>query len=189
MNNVSWIDSVLTFFETYQGLLIPASSLAGAIMIIFQIRSNVKLNRKNRTFEKITELEGFLYNNSNKVMQQIINKIGLLEGNTEPIDLELALRIYRRYQYLIYQLLNYFESLSLAVFEKNIDKEILFLIYGKRIRRAHNKLYPFISLITTELKDDRYRPYQHFDRLADKLDRYYQRENTLWKRWKSLLKR
>lgn len=188
MNNISWMHLVLTFCNTCQGFLIPAISLISAAGIIFQIRSNVKLNQKNRTFEKITELEGFLYNNSNIVMQKIIIVIGLLSDNKDTIDRDTASKIYDRCKYSVYQLLNYFESLSLAVIEKNIDKEILFRIYGKRIRRAHKRLHPFISLIATDQEDDRYRPYQHFDLLADELDRYYQRENTLWKRLKSRLK-
>lgn len=188
MNSISWINSVLTFCETYEGLLIPAISFVSAVGIILQIRSNVKLNRKNLTFVKISELERFLYNNPNDTMQKIINKIGLLEENKDHVELEKVINIYTCNKNLIYQLLNYFESLSLAVFEKNIDYEILFRIYGKRLRRAHSRLHPFISLIATERQDDRYRPYQHFDRLAVELDRYYQRENTLWKRLKSRLK-
>lgn len=188
MNSISWINSVLTFCETYEGLLIPAISFVSAVGIILQIRSNVKLNRKNLTFAKISELEGFLYKNNSRTMQKIINRIGLLEENVKPVSQESAFRIYKRHKYFIYLLLNYFESLSLAVFEKNIDYKILFRIYGKRLRRAHSRLHPFISLIATERQDDRYIPYQHFDLLAVELDRYYQRENTLWKRLKSLLK-
>lgn len=180
---MDWISSLLSFINQYAGLLTLVVGLASALVIIIQIRSTIALNRKNLTFEKIKELEELLYGDGS--LRKTIKKIGLLQGK-KPVGYNKAYRIFKKDKYLIYQLLNYFESLSLAVIEKNIDQDILFKIYGKRLRRAYIKLHPFIELIVreTEPTDSLYEPYQHFDELYLKVDQYLGGKMGLWKRWK-----
>lgn len=58
----SWIMAVVSFCETYQYVITPIKSFfwgGGVVIIMIQICSTVKLNRKNMTFEKIKELENF----------------------------------------------------------------------------------------------------------------------------------
>lgn len=176
---LSWLKAVLSFCEMYQHFITPVVSLFGAVIIMIQIRSTVKLNRKNMTFEKIKELENFLYHN--EALAEMIQTTGLLTERGEAVDGNTEAEIMKKDKYLLYQLLNYFESLSLAVFEKNIDQKILFKIYGRRLQRAYIKLHPFIVLITADSPDPRYKPYQHFDKLYDKLKRYFWREKTYGK--------
>lgn len=185
---MNWILSLLQFIDDYTGFFTPVVSLASALVIIIQIRSTITLNRKNLTFEKIKELEELLYGEG--PLREIIKKIGLLEGK-KPVGYNKAYKIFKENKYLLYQLLNYFESLSLAVIEKNIDEDILFQIYGKRLQRAYIKLHPFIDLIVreTEPTDSLYEPYQHFDELFEKVNQYLGGKKGLWKRLRLRLKR
>ena len=139
---------------------------------ILQIQYNIKLNRKNHTFDKISELENFLYS-SDSSWKDLIEEIGVLNDQMQVLEYSAVAEIYdnKEKRNILYAILNYFESLSLAVFTKNIDERILKKIYGKRIHRAFIKLHPFITLIAANYHDPQYKPYQHFERLFMKWDK------------------
>ncbi len=144
---------------------------------ILQIKYNIKLNRKNHTFDKISELERLLYSDSSP-WKEIIKEIGVTDDQMPVLEYNKAANIYsdENKKVVVYSILNYFESLSLAVFTKNIDEKILKKIYGKRIHTAFIKLHPFITLIAAKYHDPKYKPYQHFERLFIKWDKSYGRK-------------
>ncbi|MCM1222754.1 MAG: hypothetical protein NC548_50680 [Lachnospiraceae bacterium] len=138
------------------------------IAMCFQIRSNIKLNRLNETFKRIDELDKILY--SNNPLTKSISTVALTEDDFNAIEIKKAEKIFNKNKNQVYELLNFFESLSSAAFAKNIDKKILEQIYGPRIYKAYIKLSPFIILIAHKnSKDPNKRPYQHFESLYNEI--------------------
>lgn len=142
-------------------------------VLAFQIRSDVKLNRYNQTFKIIDDLETMLNKQENLEM---IHTIGLMDDFSERLSLIEAMEIYNKSdenKTKIYEILNFYETLSLSVFCKHIDGKILRKIAGPRIFNAYEKLAPFISIIADNYKTPQTRPYQHYKKLYDKWDKYY----------------
>lgn len=166
--------------ETSDIIAIVAAVIALFSMFatVLQIRYNIKLNRKNHTFDKIGELEKLLYSYDSP-WKEIIKEIGVINDQMSVLEYSEVAEIYENEEKrnIVYAILNFFESLSLAVFTKNIDGRILKKIYGKRIHRAFIKLHPFITLIAANYHDPKYKPYQHFERLFIKWDKSYGGKN------------
>lgn len=149
-------------------LITACVTACSVIAMCFQIRSNIKLNRLNETFKKIDELDKMLYGNN--PLTKLISTIGLTEDNYNAIEIKKAEKVFNKNKNQVYELLNFFESLSSAAFAKNIDKKILEQIYGPRIYKAYIKLSPFIILIAHKNnKDPNKRPYQHFESLYNEI--------------------
>lgn len=147
-----------------------ATALISALSVIamsLQIRSNVKLNRNNQTFKKIEELDEILYHRSE--LRKIIKDIHLIDDCEKSLSIMEAGEILKDNDLYIYEILNFFESLSLSVISKNIDEKILKKIYGQRICEAYKKLHPFIRLIADKYEDPNTKPYQHFSLLYNNL--------------------
>lgn len=157
--------------DNYIAIVAAIIAFASVIAMIVQIRAEIKLNRKNQTFNKIGELDKLMYTPNSLTF--IIDKVGLLEDTMEPIELKSAFILFENNKNNIFELLNFFESLSLSVFSKNIDEKILRKNYGVRIHKYYIKLNPFIRLIADKYRDPNMEPYQYFRELYDKWDKFY----------------
>lgn len=155
-------------------------SVIAVVVVMVQIWDTTRLNRKNQTFQKIKELEEMLYNDDS--LKDIIKKIHLIENEKEAIGYKKALKMYEDSEQLhkIYRIINFFESLSLAMIKKNIDEKTFRQIFGKRMVRAYIKLHPFIVLIAGKSHNPRYEPYQHFKYIYTRFSTFYERENRRW---------
>lgn len=153
----------------YTAIIAAFISALGVIAMSQQIRSDIKLNRSNQTFKKIEELDELLYHRSE--LKDIISNIRVINDCEDPLSIAEAEEIYNNNKLRIFEILNFFESLSLEVFCKNIDKKILYKIYGPRLCNAYEKLHPFILVIADIYKKPNIRPYQHFDLLYKKFDK------------------
>ena len=152
-------------FDNWIAMITAFISTATVIVMALQIRSNIKLTRNNQTFQKIYELDHLLYHPSR--FKKIIKKIGMTNDRKSPLSIFDASLLNKKYKYEIYELLNFFETLSAAVFSKNIDNTIFFNIYGLRICNAYEKLHPFIILAADKYKNPEKKPYQHFSMLYE----------------------
>lgn len=144
-------------------------SVVTVVLLWWQIRTNVKLNRDNRTFEMISQLDKMINSDESK-KKDVIKKIRLLDEFSIRVSLEEAMVIYSddTNRSIIYEILNFYEALALAVFNKNVNKEILLSMYGYRIINAYKKLDPFISVIKDKYENQQSPPYQHFKTLYEK---------------------
>lgn len=142
------------------------------IVLAYQVRSGIVLNRYNQTFKAIADLNDMLNKEENA---DIIQKINLLDDFSERLSLVEAIEIYKdsNNQKKIYEILNFYESLALSVFCKHIDGKILRKMAGSRIYNAYVKLSPFISAITDNYEEPQIKPYQHFNNLYLKWNKYY----------------
>lgn len=156
-------------------------SVLTMVLLWWQIRTSVKLNRDNRTFEMISQLDGMMTDDK-PGKEDIIKKIHLLDEFSPRVSLEEAISIYStdKNRSIIYEILNFYETLALAVFNKNINKDILLSMYGYRIINAYEKLDPFISVIKDKYENRQSPPYQHFKLLYDKCiqSRWYKKYGT-----------
>jgi len=107
---------------------------------------------------------------------KIIRKIRLMDDFSERLSLNEALEIYNKSnenKSKIYEILNFYEALSLSVFCKHIDGKVLRRMAGYRIYNAYEKLEPFISIIGDNYETLQARPYQHYKQLYLKWNKYY----------------
>lgn len=153
------------------GLIISSITL---IVAALQISSSVKWNRYNKTFETMEKLDKML--NKNEDLLSIINAIGLMDDYSCTLSIEESVNIYNqeKNKRKIYEILNFYESLSLGVFFRHIDEKILKKIYGPRIFNAYKKLYPFITIISTKYNNPQVKPYQHFQKLYKRWRKDYE---------------
>lgn len=155
-------------------ILIAAAS---AGFVGWQIFCNIRLDRRNRTFRMISDLEKIMDDPNNS---ETILEMHLMDDFVPKVDLTEALKIYNGHsdkRRLIYKILNYYERLSTAVFTKTIDTKILQQLSGYQILYAHEKLEPFISIIRDKYKARQSPPYQHFDSLYQKWTKLKQFKN------------
>lgn len=148
-------------------------SVITMLLLAYQIRSDIKLNRYNQTFKIISDLDVILNKEENS---RIIQQAKLMEDFSDRLTLDEAIAIYNESvdnQKIIYEILNFYEALSLSVSCKHIDGKILRRMYGSRIINAYEKLDPFISAIADNYKSPKRKPYQHFQELYDKWKKYY----------------
>ena len=139
-------------------------SICSVIVMSLQIKSNVDLERDSQTFIKIEELDEMLYRR--KRLKKVIKKVRLMDECKSHCSLSEAEAIFKKYgEEKIYEILNFFEDLSLSVFLGNINIEILRRIYSGRICNAYKKLDPFIKHIADKYEDPNKKPYQHFSTL------------------------
>lgn len=137
------------------------ASFCSVIVMSLQIKSNVNLKRDSQTFVKIEELDEILYRR--KRLKKVIKAIRLTDDCKGHCSLSKAEAIYKKFgKGKIYEILNFFEDLSLSVFLGNINVEILRRIYSDRICNAYKKLDPFIKCIADKYEDPNKKPYQHF---------------------------
>lgn len=140
------------------------ASFCGVIVMSLQIKSNVDLKRDSKTFIKIEELDEMLYRQER--LKDVIDKTRLTDDCKGHCSLSEAEKIYEEVgKEKIYEILNFFEDLSLSVFLGNINVEILRRIYSDRICNAYKKLDPFIKCIADKYEDPNKKPYQHFETL------------------------
>ena len=145
---------------------------ASSVMVMsVQIRSNIKLNQSNQTFNKIEELDKMLYHNGK--LREVIKDLNLIDDSQKALSVVEATEVFLKYKMQIYEILNFFENLALSVFSKNINKKILMQIYGLRIHDAYEKMHPYIVLIADKYRDPTRRPYQHFEALYKNLHKRY----------------
>lgn len=143
------------------------------LVLAYQIRSQIKLNKYNQTFHTIVNLETMLNKKDNA---QIIREIRLMDDFTRRLSLNEAQGIYNRSdedRQKIYEILNFYEALSLSVFSKHIDGKILRKMAGPRIYNAYEKLSPFIAVIADNYETPQTKPYQHYGELYNKWKKYY----------------
>lgn len=167
------------------------ASMASVIVMTLQIKANFNLNRDNQTFMKIQELDEMLYRR--KRLKKIIKEIRVLDdckGHINFSEVAVILKKYDRRK--LYEILNFFEDLSLSVFLGNVNIGILRRIYSSRICNAYEKLNPFIQAIADQYEDPNKKPYQHFSELYELLceldggeNGYRNSENIIKKRWRS----
>lgn len=139
-------------------------SVCSVVVMGLQIKSNVNLKRDSQTFTKIEELDEILYRR--KRLKKVIKAIRLTDDCKGHCSLSEAEAVYKEFgKGKIYEILNFFEDLSLSVFLGNINIEILRRIYSDRICNAYKKLDPFIKCIADKYEDPNKKPYQHFTTL------------------------
>lgn len=166
-------------------------SIASVIVMTFQIKATFNLNRDNQTFIKIEELDEMLYRR--KRLKKLIKEIRLLDDCDVHRPLSEVDKIFHKYdKRKVYEILNFFEDLSLSVFLGNINIEILRRIYSSRICNAYEKLSPFITLIADKYENPNQKPYQHFSELYKLLceldggeNGYRDSKGSIKKRWRS----
>ena len=127
-----------------------ATALISALSVIamsLQIRSNVKLNRNNQTFKKIEELDEILYHRSE--LRKIIKDIHLIDDCEKSLSIMEAGEILKDNDLYIYEILNFFESLSLSVISKNIDEKTgalwkapVFSVSGENLTARFRRMNP-----------------------------------------------
>lgn len=149
--------------DNWISLIAVLISTATVIVMALQINSDIRLSRNNQTFQKIQELDHLLYHHNK--LKKVIKKIRLTNDRKPSISSKDAKKINKKYKFEIYDLLNFFETLSAAVFSKNIDNKIFYQIYGFRICNAYEKLSPFIETVAEKYEDPEKKPYQHFSQL------------------------
>lgn len=146
-----------------------ASIIINAVSVAFlgwQIHSNKQLNRNNKTFEMISQLDNIMNGKVNKG-SRLVEEINLIDDFSGAISDKKARKIVKSKakRKIVYEILNFYESLAVAVFSKNVNKKILQRMSGYRILNAYKKLKPFILCIRDEYEEPKSKPYQHFEQL------------------------
>lgn len=131
------------------------------------------MNRYNQTLQMIMDLYTKLYEKENA---EVMDKCCFTDDFKEKLPLRDADSIFanKDYRNKIFEILNFFEILSVAVDVKHIDKKVLKEMAGYRIIVSFEKLYPFIQLLSDHYVEPKNRPYQHFESLYRKLKKWYE---------------
>lgn len=140
---------------------------ASAFFVGIQICINIQLNRNNKTFEMISQLDDIM-NEKDKSRREIAKQTKLLDDSARAITVCRARKVLKNSHQAkgICEILNFYETLAVAVLSKNINEQMLQSMSGYRILNAYRKLHPFIVAIRIRnFKGRQSMPYQHFETL------------------------
>lgn len=147
--------------------------ICSILILVYQIYSAIKMNRYNQTFQMIADMEAML---NKEESSSLIQKIRILEDFSDRLSLGEAQEVYGECdanKKQIYEILNFYEKLSLSIFLKHTDGKVLKNMYGFRILNTYEKLKPFIVIIADHYEDPRIKPYQHFEELYTRWKKNY----------------
>lgn len=163
---------MLELIGTWVNIFASVATVVSVFFLAFQIRAEGKIAKTKLTFEMIEELENFITQNHPKCIFAIIGVDK--SSDKQPADI---LENHRRE---LYDVLNFFERLSLAQKIDAINTTVLMQMYGIRIKEAYERLKPYIDQIQLQTgggqgRQDRNKPYQHFDEFGYELQKKYTR--------------
>ena len=163
------------WMNEFLNMLASIATVVSVIFLALQIRAEGKISKTKLTFEMIEELEGFITQNHKRC---IYNIIGDLQNPRIPED------VLKENKSDLYDVLNFFERLSIAQKVDAINTTVLVQMYGARIREVYDRLEPYIWLIQNENGPARGMsrssiPYQHFTLFGSKLKKSIQEANIM----------
>ncbi|MBQ3284288.1 MAG: DUF4760 domain-containing protein [Ruminococcus sp.] len=134
---MDWVKTVLEIIAlVFAGIQI--------LLLTKQIKNTLNWNKDKSTFDEIEKLNRCI----GQVDASLIEKIGLLKSDKDPVDRSVYEALMKNDQYKkdLYLITYFYETFSISVLSKRINENIAKRLLYINLTRAYDKLQPYINL-------------------------------------------